>query len=199
MDAELKALLSFVGTLFAWIAIPLLPAWLTFRITPSQQLGLRGPLQGLTLRASGAFSAYLVVFLTSSMFVWTIATGVIGRMVNDTTWTVTGKARFFDSEGAPLATAPNMSQAVVRMSPEPHSITPEIVSLHLPFKDYEKPAIYVEIPGWGGGRIAFTNASDFIEDSFAKRIQLKNYVIFRQQPHVAASIGPTLADRGGER
>jgi hypothetical protein len=193
MDPELKALLAFVGILFAWVGMPVLPAWLTFRITPDQRLGLTGPFQGLTLRASGAFSAYLILFLASSPFVWKIGTGLMGRMINDATWTVSGNVRIYDAEGAPVTAPPNMEQVLVRMAPAPHAISPDRVSLRLPFRDHEKPVIYLDIPGWGGGRIAFSDASAFDEDPFTRQIELKEVVILREQPRASVSFGPAAA------
>jgi hypothetical protein len=88
MDPELKALLGFIGILATWVAIPVLPAWLTFRITPNQRLALRGPLNGMSLRTGGAFSAYLVVFMLVTVFVWRVGAAVVGQMMNDAAWTV---------------------------------------------------------------------------------------------------------------
>src|SRR5262249_1973110 len=46
-----------------WVALPLVPAILIYRYFPNTQVAASGPLAGLTVKASGAFAAYLVVFL----------------------------------------------------------------------------------------------------------------------------------------
>ena len=46
-----------------WVALPLVPAILIYRYFPDTQVAASGPLAGLTVKASGAFAAYLVVFL----------------------------------------------------------------------------------------------------------------------------------------
>ena len=46
-----------------WVALPLVPAILIYRLFPDTQVAASGPLAGLTVKASGAFAAYLIVFL----------------------------------------------------------------------------------------------------------------------------------------
>ena len=44
---------------------PLVPAVLIYRLFPNTRVSVSGPLAGLTLRARGAFAAYLVTFRLS--------------------------------------------------------------------------------------------------------------------------------------
>jgi hypothetical protein len=193
MDPELKAFLGFVGILAAWVAIPVVPAWLTFRITPAQELGLAGPFQGLTLRAGGAFAAYLVVFMLVTLFVWNVGTGVVGQMMKDAAWTVSAGVTLVSAEGGPARTAPDMSLATVQMSPDPNVITPERVTLPLPLRDYAKGSFYVRVPGWGGARILLHDARGYDVNPFTREITLKDKLVFREQTSRGASIGPPLA------
>lgn len=51
------------GSYVLWVALPLLPAILVFRIFPNTALRTDGPLKGLRVDTAGAFVAYFVVFL----------------------------------------------------------------------------------------------------------------------------------------
>ena len=63
MTEQFIPFLAACGLLAIWVCLPLIPAWIKYRVTPDQKLGLMGPFQGLTVKASGAFTAYVVVLL----------------------------------------------------------------------------------------------------------------------------------------
>lgn len=191
MDQDFKITFLFLFLVLAWVAIPLVPAWLTFKITPDQTLGLKGPLHGLTMRAGGAFAAYFIVFLSISLFVSGVGKRVIGHVLKTETWTVAGEIKAFDAEGKQIAT-PDLAQMQVRMSPEPHMVTSDRVRLRLPFNEAEVPVIYLEVPTWGGGRILLNDPSAFEVDELARNITLKEFVILREQPRAASGIGPSV-------
>jgi hypothetical protein len=45
------------------VLLPLIPAFLIFLVFPKSDMAAQGPLQGLSIRAGGAFGAYLIVLL----------------------------------------------------------------------------------------------------------------------------------------
>jgi hypothetical protein len=57
--------------------LPLIPAVIIFRLFPSTEVGLEGPLQGLTINATGAFAAYVVTVLLGFFVVKSIQTQII--------------------------------------------------------------------------------------------------------------------------
>jgi hypothetical protein len=59
----LFAFLCLVLLLTIWVALPLLPAVLIYRLFPNAPLVVTGPLAGLTIKTGGAFAAYLLIFL----------------------------------------------------------------------------------------------------------------------------------------
>lgn len=68
---------------FLVILLPLLPAILIFLMFPKTEMVAQGPLQGLSIRAGGAFGAYLIVLLVLMAWMSTIGTRTIPR-----TWTI---------------------------------------------------------------------------------------------------------------
>jgi hypothetical protein len=188
MDPESKALLHLVVIVAVWIVLPLLPAWATYRITPSQRLGLKGPFQGLTLNATGSFVAYLVVALLLSQFMWPTGELLIGKLSGERTWNITGTARLYAEDGRLASPQPDLSKAYVRAVPDPHVIDTHL-SIKLPFPRDEKPTIYIEVPDWGGGKIRLDDPAFYTEDLLNSRIQLNDIVPIRQQPQARVGIG----------
>src|SRR5882762_8944238 len=77
MDKQIEAFTMFLVVTVVFTLIPIVPAWLTYRITPNQTIGLKGPLQGLTVRATGAFAAYLIVLM---IIVYSILPNAVGSI-----------------------------------------------------------------------------------------------------------------------
>ena len=76
--------------------MPLLPAILIYRLFPNTQVAASGPLAGLTVKASGAFAAYLVVFVF--IFPLVSTTGdAIGSGVRPF-WEITGEIKLVDQD-----------------------------------------------------------------------------------------------------
>ena len=193
MDPGPKALLGFVGLLFAWVAIPLLPAWLTFLITPKQKLGLKGPFQGLTMQTGGAFTAYLIVLIITSTFVREIGRGVIGQMLEDAAWTVRGNLSTWDHDGK--RDAPDLTGATVSMDPRPYNIDADRVIVALPQRNYQG-TIYVNVPGLGGARIRLDDPDSYYVNPIGRELRLKDDLILRQTKPGISTIGPSLRDDG---
>jgi hypothetical protein len=188
MDVESRALVHFAAIVIIWILVPLVPAWLTYRITPDQNLGLRGPFQGMTLRAGGSFVAYFVVASLLSVFTWPMGTFLVGKVAGDSTWMITGKASLYDSEGKPAVSVPDLRTAYLRVLPDQNVIDTDL-SIKVPFPRDSKPTIFIEVPNWGGARISLNDPEAYEEDSLYRRIILKNVVQIRQQPQGRLSIG----------
>jgi hypothetical protein len=54
--------LSF-GAVSGWVLLPLVPAILIHRVLPKNTIEVNGPLQGLTVKATGGIASYLVLLL----------------------------------------------------------------------------------------------------------------------------------------
>lgn len=188
MDADTKALLHFALIVVIWIGLPLAPAWLTYRITPDQALGLRGPLQGMTLRATGSFAAYIVVALLLSVFTWPMGKFLVGKVAGNSMWVVTGRAALYDENGRPVNKVPNLRMAYLRVLPEQNVIDTDL-SINVPFPKDGKPTIFIEVPDWGGAKISLNDPETYSEDPLTRRIVLKDIVQIRQAPTTRISLG----------
>jgi hypothetical protein len=63
--------------LLVWVLLPLLPAILIYWLFPDTKVTASGPLAELTVAASGAFAAFLIVLVVIAPFVYSIRDGVI--------------------------------------------------------------------------------------------------------------------------
>jgi hypothetical protein len=64
MSNALMAVLVSMLLLFILTVLPLIPAVVIYALFPKTTVVTRGPLSGLTLKSSGAFSVYIIVFIT---------------------------------------------------------------------------------------------------------------------------------------
>src|SRR5438128_2748780 len=87
----------YIASLVTLVLLPLIPAWITYRITPDQSLGAKGPLYGLSIRVTGAFTAYLIVLLVC-MYTSRPVLSMIGASVNPA-WVVKGRLLVHNTEG----------------------------------------------------------------------------------------------------
>ncbi|RDJ98262.1 hypothetical protein [Cupriavidus lacunae] len=188
MDVETKALLHFVVITIVWIVLPLVPAWLTYKITPNQVLGLRGPFQGMTLNSTGSFAAYVIVGLILSTFIWPTGKVLLGRVMGDTTWHITGAVELYDANGERVTLVPQMSKASINIIPNPNTVSGTL-SLMVPFIKDEKPTVYIDVPNWGGAVVSFQDPETYVVDPLNKTIRLKNSIQIRQQPQGKLVIG----------
>jgi hypothetical protein len=188
MSNEMRSLLALTIIVGLWTLFPLIPAWLTYRITPSQKLGLKGPLQGMTLNTSGSFAAYLVVALLLGAFVWPTGKLLVGKVLGDATWVITGKAALLDADGNPASQRPDLSHAYLRVLPEQNVIDTDL-SIKVPFPSHGMPTIYIDVPNWGGAKISLSDRDAFEEDPLNREIHLKNMVEIRQFPKTRLAVG----------
>ena len=83
--------------LAVWVALPLLPAILIYRLFPNNPLVVSGPLAGLTIKTGGAFGAYLLIFLIIKSPVDTTKDFIGGAM--RPYWEINGEVSLVDNSG----------------------------------------------------------------------------------------------------
>lgn len=84
-----------------WVLLPLAPAILIYKLFPDTQTGFSGPFSGLTIRATGAFAAYFIVFLATIPFLNAINRNLQSEF--HPTWRITGQIFPKDVEGRPIS------------------------------------------------------------------------------------------------
>jgi hypothetical protein len=149
IDALIAALIAFelLVLLGVWVALPLLPAILIYRLFPNTQVAASGPLAGLTVKASGAFAGYLIVFVF--IFPLVNMTGdAIGSGVRPF-WEITGEVKLIDQDQE-IQNMALLEKMDLRTKPQVLGHSGEILSLKLPQDVRGKlPRVHVVIPKWG--------------------------------------------------
>ena len=81
-----------------WVILPLIPAVLIYWLFPNAAVSIRGILvPGLTIKAGGAFAAYLTVLLVIKPWVDEAYIDIGGWL--HPAWTITGALRLIDKNG----------------------------------------------------------------------------------------------------
>lgn len=181
LDANVVAFIGYCLLLILWVSLPLLPAWATYKITPDQKMGLSGPLQGLTVRAGGAFAAYLVIFILLGLGGTGRAENILGN-VTTTMWTVKADVVTFDSQGNPSTLPSGFDALSVTFKPDIHRIGRGNVVLKLPGGDTRSwPLLLLQIPNYGGTEVDLTKYR-LRTDDYNKVIEIQDPIVIRQFP-----------------
>jgi hypothetical protein len=147
VDAQLQEYLAMAGILALWVVLPLIPAVLIYWLFPGTTVAASGPLHGLTVKASGAFAAYLIVFVV--VIPWAIANyNAVGGWLHPA-WTITGNVRVLDKHGAEIHPSDSFYQKIcIRTQPEVNSFLDPTFSITIPEGQRGIPKIYLEVPDY---------------------------------------------------
>jgi hypothetical protein len=97
MDVNVIAVLLSFGLYLLYVLLPLIPAILIYRLFPDTKVAVSGPLAGLTLKASGAFAAYVVVVALGVFLVKDTHTIIAGMA--QPVWTIRAQVELYDRAG----------------------------------------------------------------------------------------------------
>jgi hypothetical protein len=138
------------------VIIPLIPAVIIYRIFPDTAVTASGPLSGLTVKASGAFAAYVIVFLLTALM-WNKSFGSIGSLASES-WTVQGTLEVKDGSGQKLIDQNHALQHVrISFDPDFTRARGNHFRLKLPDIDGQIPSLTFSIEDGGGS----SDAVDF--------------------------------------
>lgn len=169
----------------SWVLLPLAPAILIYRIFPDTETGLRGPFGNLSIRASGAFAAYFLVFLATIPLLNQMNRNLKGEF--RPSWTVKGRILPQDENGKPI---PNSDQFgnIVRVSLDPDIVR---VKRNLTFEatvpeiNGRLPEFSINYEGVGTSYIDFQNlgAGDDVDfDEANREVIIRSPIIIRREP-----------------
>src|SRR6516225_7638285 len=167
--------LELIVLLIIWVGLPLVPAIMNYRYFPETQVFARGPLAGLKIKTSGAFAAYLIVFLCIFLLVNTTK-DVIGSGMRPF-WEIRGKVKLVDENGKPISGEDLLKTIHVEVVPDPLGHERGKLTLKVPQDRGDLPDIYIVIPDWGKSEAIDLNRESWVKqwrrrDSFRKIIDL---------------------------
>lgn len=125
-----------------------MPSILIYRLFPDTQVAASGPLAGLTVRTSGAFAGYLIIFL----LVLPLTQKLVGstQALLTPVWTVTGTVVALGYDHKPDTRDWYHDNISIKLSRPPHEVAGNNIKLRIPFDKDNWPAVVLNIPDFGG-------------------------------------------------
>ncbi len=137
-----------IGVVTLWVVLPLIPSVLIYWLFPRSDVSIKGILvPGLTLKAGGAFAAYLTVLLVIKPWL-AEAYNDIGGWLHPA-WTITGAFRLIDKHGAPAHPDYAFFQKIcTRTQPEMNSFGDSAFTITVPQGERGLPKIFLVVPDY---------------------------------------------------
>jgi hypothetical protein len=185
VSREQWVLISLIVLHLLWVLLPLVPAVLIYSWFPDTSVAVNGPLAQLTVRASGAFAAYLIVFVSSFGFVHWLG-GKFGGFQHPS-WTLNGEVRLVDKNGKPLTSPALLEKLNLKTRPEIFSSASENensrIRMRIPEENNEFPLIVLEIENFGRKVLDLSSAT--IEKSeFEKTLKIVEPITIKERPSI---------------
>jgi hypothetical protein len=116
MNDMLLAVLISIGLLLIVASLPLVPSTIIYRLFPDTVVAANGPLSGLTVRTTGAFSVYIIVFLCMVPFVYRTYDSI--SSLTSPSWTIQGNIILKDSNGRDIVDPATIKSLRVGLTPD---------------------------------------------------------------------------------
>lgn len=197
MTHDLLVVFAMVALYCLWIVGPLVPSILIYKLFPDTKVAVKGPLSGLTVRASGAFGAYLVVFLVA--FPLQARTyNTVGGLLKPV-WTINAMVEQRDTHGQPVTATDLKQQLSISLEPSIHNVSGNHVRLQIPAIEGNWPLISFKVASFGGKTINLAEVLPDAEiDRYHKSLTLHVPVVIRQlEPVGGGGRGPLTAIPSG--
>jgi hypothetical protein len=187
MPREMMVMAALVTLYCLWILLPLVPAVLIYRLFPNTSVAVSGPLAQLTVRASGAFAAYLIVFACSYPVTTRFEQTVDG--FERPFWTIKGRIKLVDANGAEVLSDPLLEKMSVKTVPDPITVESYLVRVNVPETE-DFPLLILDIPDFGRQVIDLRSPDAGITfDHYHKTINITAPITIQERPSKAVALG----------
>ena len=192
MSREMTVVMSLVGLHLLWVLAPLVPAILIYKLFPATSVAVNGPLAGLTVRASGAFAGYLIVFAATFPLIKNMENTFSG--FQRSIWTIKAQIQMLDKNGVELTSIDNFSRVNVYTEPKPFSVNGNIVRMKIAEGDGEFPLLAVQAPSFGGKAIVVDRSTrSFRFDNYNKTIELIDPIKIQEIAPAGFGVSATIS------
>ncbi|MCK5860329.1 MAG: hypothetical protein KAG72_13345 [Abyssibacter sp.] len=187
MSAEVVLALLSALALVLFVALPLLPAILIYRIFPKTHVAASGSLGALTWNASGAFAAYFIVLTFIVLSPLNSLLGSISSFYSPS-WTVEAEIHGYDSNSQPVV----FDDVKVLLKPELHRVSSSRAVLRLPGLDRSEWPVVVFTTQGGAKDLNLASLADdeIVIDHAKKHVTVLKPVVLRQHPLTARPYPP---------
>jgi hypothetical protein len=173
MDDSLYAVLLSMLMYILYVLVPLIPSVLIYKVFPKTKVTLSGPLSHLTLKASGAFAAYVIIIILCYSPVQHSEDLIAGLAYP--TWTVTASVTLLDSANHVVPHPEIMLGGLkVITTPELAKTSGNEVVLSVPGITDPMRSIAIILPDWGQTTINLQqlNKDKIKVDNFHKHLDI---------------------------
>ncbi len=193
MSYENQIFLQSVALYILWIFGPLVPAILIYRLFPETKVAASGPFAGLTVRATGAFGAYIVTLIIAYPLNLRISS-IMGSQLKPV-WTLKAEVIANDNSGKPILYNGFYNGMRVSFSPDFQVLAGRQVKLSVPIDGDGRswPSITIQVPNYGGVTIDPTTFGGRLEiDDFRKEITIHGPIPLERFEPIGLGLGTSL-------
>ncbi len=143
MDTNIAAVLLSCLLYSLYVLLPMIPSIVIYRLFPDTKVALSGPLSNLTLKSTGAFSAYIVVVVLGFFLIkntHTIIAGMVQPM-----WTIKATLELQDTNGKRLDDQSALKYMDVFLKPDLRKKEGEFIELQVPSSGVSKPEYFINL------------------------------------------------------
>jgi hypothetical protein len=130
MDTNVVAVLLSFGLYLLYLLLPLIPAVIIYRLFPDTKVAVSGPLANLTLKASGAFAAYVVTVALGAFLVMDTHKIISGSTTP--VWTIRAQVELLDRNGKKLEDQSSLQFLEVVLNPDIRAREGRYIRLQVP-------------------------------------------------------------------
>ncbi|MGH6847909.1 MAG: hypothetical protein ACREC0_10870 [Methylocella sp.] len=176
--------ISLIVLFTVWALLPLVPAVLIYLLFPDTSVAVSGPLANLTVRAGGAFAAYLIVLLVTFQLEQN-GTKFI-RDLERPLWTITGTIKFLDKDKKDASNESLLKKVVLRIEPDPFMHQTYDIKLRIAEDNPgEFPSLVLVVDDVWKGAIDLNPDNVKMDDS-NRIIKIKSPILVQELPHAGA-------------
>lgn len=189
IDREWMVLIGLGALYFAWVMLPAVPAILIYRLFPNTTVAVSGPLAGLTVKAGGAFAAYLIIFAATYEPLIPPTRDIIASWQRQF-WTINGDIKLVRADGSDQPYSESLFSKLRVVKPVIKMFDSNQATLKMEDHDGQWPVIVIEIPNFGEKAIPLKSMGSKIEiNRFRKTINIKEPIII-QEASSGGAVGP---------
>jgi len=171
---EMLIVFSYAVVYLLAVLCPLIPAVLIYKLFPDTKVSVSGPLSGLTLRAGGAFAAYVITFLLPISIMLHFRDTVDSFVTP--VWTVTGKLSLVDENGLPVTDPDLLNGVTIEYFPNLSEEKFGQIKLKVPVSNRQWPSIHIGLPQLGSNDLVWPFTDLKPEDNGSRSIDLRKPV-----------------------
>ena len=133
-----------------FVLLPIVPAVILFKMFPDTKVAVRGPLQNLTLKATGAFAGYVVTAILGFFLIQNVVKQI--DQMGSSAWTVVVPVKLIDTNAKGIAQLPAVDY--VNFDPKFSHVGDQDLYVSFPHREIDDwPTMSFSMPGFSGGAV----------------------------------------------